>query len=88
MNEHEKLQRATRQVEAMMGFYIHLAVYILVIAGLVAVNAYGGARWWAQWPALGWGLGLLGHAWGVFGRKPRFFVDWQLRKIRKLKEQM
>jgi hypothetical protein len=30
MDEREKLARATRQVEAITGFYIHLVVFVLV----------------------------------------------------------
>lgn len=46
----------------LMGFYIHLTVYVAVMALLVAINALTGGPWWVQWPLIGWGLGILGHA--------------------------
>ena len=84
-SQHQKLRQAESQVDAIMGFYIHLAVYVLVIGGLVVVDALNTTDgWWVHWPALGWGLGLLGHAYGVYGRIPRFIVEWRLRKIRRI----
>lgn len=80
----QRLQQAEAQVDAEIGFYIHIAVYVLVIAGLIALNAYKGGEWWAQWPAFGWGLGILGHALGVWGRLPAFLVRWRLRKIHQI----
>jgi len=47
---------------------IHLAVYVAVNGGLLALNAMqtpapGEARqWWALWPLGGWGIGLAAHA--------------------------
>lgn len=41
----------------------HLAVYISVIALLAGINLLTSpGDWWVQWPALGWGIGLLSHA--------------------------
>lgn len=44
------------------GFYIHLTVYVLVIALLVVINAMTSGPWWVQWPLIGWGIGILFHA--------------------------
>ena len=35
MNEHEKTAKAAQQVEAITGFYIHVAVFVLVMALLL-----------------------------------------------------
>jgi hypothetical protein len=84
MTQHEKLRQAESQVDAEIGFYIHLTVYVLVIAILIGVDYTDDVGWWVQWPALGWGIGILGHAFGVFGRLPRSIAEWRLRKIHHL----
>src|SRR5262245_57783787 len=85
MDEHERMVRAARQVDARIGFYIHFVVFILVCTGLAVVN------WlvtpeirWVQWPFLGWGIGVIGHALCVFGSGPNLRSRWRLRKIREL----
>ena len=84
MTQHEKLRQAEAHVDAIIGFYIHLAVYVLVIGLLIVVDATDDNDWWVQWPAIGWGVGLLGHAFGVFGKLPRSVAEWRLRKIHQL----
>ena len=88
MDESEKLARAKRQVAAIKGFYIHLFVFVLVISTLLAVNLATTSRWWVQWPFLGWGIGVLGHAVAVFGRVPRLVAKWEVRKIKELRDEM
>ncbi len=47
---------------AIVGWRLHLASYVAVIAALWLVWAVTGAGYpWPIWPMLGWGLGLLGH---------------------------
>ena len=85
MDEHERTVRAARQVDVRMGFYIHFWVFLLVCAGLLVVNWLTTPEiWWAQWPFLGWGIGVLGHALCAFGNGPNFISRWRLRKIREL----
>ena len=88
MDEQEKLSRARQEVEAMTGFYIHLAAFVVVNALLFVINAVSGAAWWVQWPILGWGIGIIAHALAVFGRWPNFVTNWQLRKMKELKDRM
>jgi hypothetical protein len=89
MNEHEKTAKAAQQVEAIMGFYIHLVTFILVMASLLVVNWIATPDvWWVQWPFLGWGIGVVAHALFVFGSMPNFITNWQLRKIKQLKDRM
>lgn len=61
--DEELRAEATRRVSARRWFYIHLAIYIVVNAGLFV-------QWWAispdagYWPlttTLGWGLGVAFH---------------------------
>jgi hypothetical protein len=92
MDEHEKTAKAAKQVEAMLGFYIHLVVFVLVMVLLFAVNWFATPDvWWVQWPFLGWGIGVLAHGLMVFGTgsgKPNFITNWRLRKIKELKDRM
>ncbi len=53
--------RARRRVARKMGFYIHALVFVLVEAGLYALNAATGEPRWSHWPLAGWGLGLAIH---------------------------
>jgi hypothetical protein len=82
--EQARLEQAKRQVAAMKGFYIHLAVFVLVLAGLFAINALSRGSWWVQWVFLGWGIGVVAHALAVFGRAPRAVADWEERKAKQL----
>ena len=83
-NHQKKIADAKKQVAAITGFYVHFAVYAVVIGILALVDAFTGTSWWVQWPALGWGIGVLGHAVGVFGRSPGFLANWQARKVHEL----
>lgn len=88
MNEHDKIAIAKRKVEAMTGFYFHLATFVIVMAVLLLVNLFVSPAWWVQWPFLGWGAGLVGHAVAVFGDTPDFIRQWQAGKIEELKQKM
>jgi hypothetical protein len=88
MDEQEKSRRAKRQVAAIKGFYIHLTVFVLVMALLLFINATTSTVWWVQWPFLGWGIGILGHAFAVFGRTPGRIARWEERKVQELKDKM
>ena len=89
MQKQDSLSRAKRQVEAIKGFYIHLAVFVPVIAVLFIINAAAtGPEWWVQWPFLGWGVGIIGHALTVFGSSPGIVARWEQRKIEALKRNL
>jgi len=80
--DREKFKRALRRVDEIKGFYTHLAVFVIVIAGLVVVNLATGSNWWVQWVVLGWGIGILLHALLTFGGTPQFVSRWEKRKLR------
>ncbi len=42
-------------------FRPHLYAYLIVNAGLTALNVYAGAPWWAVWPLVLWGMLLMLH---------------------------
>ncbi len=67
MESREAYQRAKKRVEANFGFYIHLTVYIAVSFLLIIINLNTSAEHlWFKWPLIGWGIGVLFHALGVF----------------------
>jgi hypothetical protein len=86
MDDAEKRRMASRQVHAMEGFYVHAAIYVIVNLILLVVNLAISDIWWVQWPALGWGLGVIGHGLLVFGRTPERLQAWRERKIRQIME--
>jgi len=50
-------------LEGRRGFFVHLVVYVLVGAMLVVVSSQTSPDYfWAKWPLIGWGIGLLTHA--------------------------
>jgi hypothetical protein len=67
---------AQKRVEAKLGFYNHLAVYVIVMAALIAINLLSNPRvLWFVWPLIGWGVAILFHLFGVFvfGKDTRLY---------------
>lgn len=76
-------KRAKRRAEEMASYWRHLTSYLIVIGALVVINVITwGGYFWAIWPAMGWGIGLLFHTVNTFG--PHMDKDWQERKAREL----
>lgn len=80
--EQERRERARERVSEIKGFYIHLGIFIAVLALLFAVNATTSGSWWVQWVFLGWGIGVLAHGLAIFGRTPQFISRWEARKTK------
>ena len=82
----EAYLRAKKKVEALVGFYWHLAIYIVVniflilVVGLKSDSGFTGFGTYAT--AIFWGVGLLFHFIGVFGPDLIFGRDWEERKIK------
>jgi len=61
---------ATRQQaedRVQLGFWIHLAVYVLVVGGLAILNyTRNPDNLWVLWVAGGWGIGIVAHALAFF----------------------
>jgi len=77
-------EKAIVYVRDIKGFYNHLIVYVVVIACLSALNLIRSPNhFWAVWPALGWGIGLLFHGLNVFEVFSFLGVDWEKRQIEK-----
>ena len=58
-------RQARRQARAKLGWYTHAFVYVVVNLVLVLLSAMNG-KYWAIFPAMGWGLGLAIHGMVVF----------------------
>ena len=67
MENTEAYQTAKKRVEAKMGFYTHLSVYVAVILLLAVINLLSSSSTiWFHWPMLGWGIAVALHAVAVF----------------------
>lgn len=67
MGNPEAYERAKKRVEAKIGFYIHLAVYVGVNLLLMIINLTRSPEYlWFKWPLFGWGIGLFFHGLSVF----------------------
>jgi hypothetical protein len=76
--------RSRKRVNELRSIYIHLAIYLVVNIGLFVLDlAQGNGLQWAQWVALGWGIGLAAHAVIVFVFEPR----WEANKQAKVTNQ-
>jgi 2TM domain-containing protein len=83
--EHERTAKAAQEVDKRIAFYAHFAVFLLVCAGLAAVNWLATPQvWWAQWPFLGWGVAVVFHGLCAFNSGPNVVAGWRLGKIREL----
>ena len=64
----ELRKMAARRTDARLGFRAHLTAYLIVNAGLVAINlATTPYHYWFYWPMIGWGIGLFAHGAAVYG---------------------
>ena len=85
MEEDTRYRRARERVEALKGFYVHIATYLIINLGLFLINlATDSGSLWFYWPLLGWGVGLAIHAFFVFGVEGPLGRDWEEKKIRQL----
>jgi signal transduction histidine kinase len=66
--ERRAYEQARRQASREAGFYVHLMWYGITIGFLFLLNLFTSPfHWWWQWPAFGWGFGIVSHFAGVFG---------------------
>lgn len=86
--EYERYQHAQKQVEAIKGFYGHLASFVVIMLFFLFLNLkYTPKYLWFFWPMLGWGIGLLFHGMKVFNFIPFLGKDWEQRKIKEYMEE-
>ena len=67
MENQKAYEKAKKRVEAKIGFYIHLSVYVVVNLLLIIINLSTSTHYlWFKWPLLGWGIGVFFHGLGTF----------------------
>jgi hypothetical protein len=82
-----------RRVHRIAEFYRHLFIYVLVNATLWCVNIWQIMQmsgkvnvwmYWAIWPTLWWGIGVLVHGLSVLPFWSFFSQDWEDRKVKEM----
>jgi hypothetical protein len=83
----EQYQQARARVQQLRGLYLHVGVFVLVNLNLLLLNLITNPQTlWFYWVVIGWGIGLIAHAFvvlwfgGVLGR------EWEERTIRRIME--
>lgn len=82
-SESRRYLKAKERVEQLKGFYGNLISYCFIIPLLALINYL--TYWEFQWfwfAAAGWGVGVIIHAFTVFG----YGTAWEERKIKELME--
>ncbi|TJY36203.1 2TM domain-containing protein [Pontimicrobium aquaticum] len=78
--------RAKKKLDKLVGFYWHLAVYVVInifLIVLISSNTEQGLWHFGTWATpLFWGIGLLFHFLGVFGPNFMFGKNWEEKKIK------
>ena len=85
INASEKQEaQAFIYVRKLKDFYLHLFKYVLICTVLGAINlTLTPDHLWAYWVIGGWGLGILGHAFRVFGHDWLLGPEWERRQVEK-----
>jgi hypothetical protein len=84
--EDKRYENAKIRVKRIKEFYIHFAIYLLLVPFFIFLNFRTTGFPWAIFPILGWGLGVLGHASEAFNYNPILGRNWEDKKIRELME--
>jgi fatty acid desaturase len=70
MESNEELRKkAEKRAEEIVGFYVHLAIYIMVNLLLIIIWWFNGGLSvfpWFIFPLFGWGIGIVAHFVGVY----------------------
>jgi hypothetical protein len=84
----ENYQKAKKQVEAIKGFYSHLAFYLVFNGIIIFINLkYSPNVLWFFWTSFSWGIGLLIHAIKVFKWFSFFGKDWEEKKMKQFMDE-
>ena len=82
----EAYLRAKKRVDKIIGFYWHLASYVIVnIFIIILITSNSDQSFWnfgTFATAIFWGIGLFFHFLGVFGPSIFFSKDWEAKKIK------
>ncbi|MEM7428935.1 MAG: helix-turn-helix domain-containing protein [Pseudomonadota bacterium] len=78
----EAERNALEYARDIKGFYSHLAVYAVSVAGMAAANyLMTPEHIWFLWSAIGWGLGVATHGLAAFEVISVFGPRWEKRKV-------
>lgn len=81
----ELRERARKRVAEVKEFYVHLGIYLIVNAALFAINMITNPdTLWFFWPLLGWGVGVVIHAFTVATEGRLLGPEWEERKVEEL----
>jgi hypothetical protein len=84
-NNIENYKKAAKKVQDIKGFYSHLFWYIVINVMLLFLNLkYSPEHLWFFYTTLGWGIGVIGHAVGVFGNNIWLSKEWENRQLDKI----
>jgi len=79
----QEYKDAKKRVDDKKSFFMHVMIYLLVNAGLFALDVAQGGDWWFYWAAIGWGIGLVIHAAVFLLESSILSKDWEQREIEK-----
>ncbi len=88
INQDNKYVRAKKRVDDLKEFYSNLGMYFLMVPFFIFINyqTYWDFKWF-WFPIIGWGIGLLFHAYKVYVDAGFMGRDWEERKIREYMEE-
>lgn len=82
------VERAEKRVKELRDFWTHLAIYVVVNAGLIVLDlVQGNGLQWAYWVIIGWGIGIAAHAVSTFVFESGFMSRWERRKVAEYTEE-
>lgn len=79
----EAYKLAKKRVEEKKGLLIHLGVYVIINAGLAALDALTAGGWWFYWVMLGWGIGMAIHIVVYFVENSSFVREWEEKELKR-----
>ncbi|MBL7128957.1 MAG: 2TM domain-containing protein [Ignavibacteria bacterium] len=83
MENDEKLKRAKNKVQELKGFYSHLLTYLVVNVVMIIINLVTNPHHlWFYWVTVFWGIGLIFHAFSIFGKRRILGDDWEEKKVK------
>ncbi|GAA4122843.1 hypothetical protein GCM10022415_27300 [Knoellia locipacati] len=70
-DERELRERAVKRLQDKRALTAHVLAYVMVNVLLVGIwYSTGAGFFWPVFPLLGWGIGLVFHAWDVLSPEP------------------
>lgn len=78
-------RKAERRANAKLGFRWHLIAFLVINAGLLAINlATTPDRLWFYWPMGGWLIGLIAHGYATYsgGDLREDMIEAEMERLR------